>query len=197
MEEGRTIPEEQIGESYRLRVRFFNQDWSGCWGGKVEIEQVSEKEDFLEFLKEKNPWLTEFLDSIGLQQIDVCRIKSPDGGEFLVKPTLIGLEIDISLAVAVIANGVPLWPIRAEKQKEFAGDDKLVGFRLNTSREDPSITFTYLKKEGLFDHVRFGEQGAILVGLYPVLDEEIGRNVDLKVRRPLFLTVVGYGIADN
>jgi len=192
MKEGRTGFKEQIGESCRLRVKFFNQDWSGCWGGKVEAEQASEKGDFLEFLKENNPWLTKFLNGVDLQQIDVWQIKSPDGGEFLVKPTLIGLEVDTPLAVAVIADGAPLWPIRAEKQKEFVGDDKLVGFRLNTSREDPSITFTYLKKEGFFDHVRFGGQGTVLVGLYPILDEEIGRNVDLKARKPLFLTVVGY-----
>jgi len=192
MKEGITRSKEQVGESCRLRVGFLNRHWSGCWGGVIETEPVCQKGDFLESLKENNPWLTEFLDSIGLQQIDVCRIKSPDGGEFLVKPTLIGLEVDTSLAVTVVADGDSLWPVRREKQDEFVGNDKFPGFRLNTLRENPSIVFTYLKKEGLFDHVRFGGQGAVLISLYPILDEEVGRNIDLKARKPLFLTVVGY-----
>ncbi|MBU1031490.1 hypothetical protein KKE03_01025 [Patescibacteria group bacterium] len=192
----------------QIRLDICVQHWSGCMGGFFIKEPVADLEVFLRDQETANPWLANFLQDIptGALKAEIIECSKNGKNEYPVGPFLakvkfhqFQLDNRYLWAVALSADGAQAFPIKGQKRKEAVGSDSLRGYKINASKLDSSIVFSYLMdSDGLLKEMMFRHQGGLIAANLYQLDGDISKedwaSLDLKNKRPFRSSVIAYKI---
>jgi hypothetical protein len=168
--------------------------WSGCWGGIIIQEPISNPASYLEKLANEAEWLSEFLRNTSYNQLTADQLTGTENGrkkeltgqEYILKVRLQNSNGDLNnSAIVACVNGQPLSGI-PEYRHLAVGRGLFQGYKLRPGRFRYTVALPYIITErGYYDHTSFSSSSKTIIGVHLFMtDNELSRDSVLSNTKP-------------